>query len=63
MHSLVTALCSCPDDDIVAPVVKSARAVHMCAQVIRALLFVMFWPWLKRWGYGMSVREAAVLTW
>ena len=35
----------------------------MFGQVIRALLFIMFWPLLKRWGYGMRVREAAVLTW
>ena len=33
------------------------------AQAIRALLFVIFWPCLKVWGYGMTVKEAAVLVW
>ena len=32
-------------------------------QVIRAILFVIFWPFLRRWGYGMTVKQAAVLTW
>ena len=32
-------------------------------QVIRAFLFIIFWPFLKRWGYGMTIKQAAVLTW
>lgn len=32
-------------------------------QLIRGLLFIIFWPFLKRSGYGMTIREAAVLSW
>ncbi|CAL8460804.1 g335 [Coccomyxa elongata] len=31
--------------------------------VIRGLLFVIFWPILKRSGYGLTVKQAAVLSW
>ncbi|KAK9908624.1 hypothetical protein WJX75_000582 [Coccomyxa subellipsoidea] len=31
--------------------------------LIRGLLFIIFWPFLKRSGYGMTIREAAVLSW
>ena len=31
--------------------------------VIRAAMFALFWPALKRMGYGISMREAVVLSW
>ena len=33
------------------------------AQVIRGLLFVIFWPFLKRMGYGLTPKDAVVLSW
>lgn len=32
-------------------------------QVIRGLLFVIFWPFLKRMGYGLTPTDALILTW
>ena len=32
-------------------------------QVIRAVVLVIFWPLLQRWGYGISIREGIVLSW
>ena len=32
-------------------------------QVIRGLLFVIFWPFLKKMGYGLTPTDALVLSW
>lgn len=33
------------------------------AQVIRAVILLLFWPLLQRWGYGITAREGVVMAW
>ena len=31
--------------------------------MIRAIILLLFWPLLQRWGYGITARDGIVLAW
>eukprot|EP01041_Mallomonas_annulata_P003036 gene3036-5952_t len=59
-----TLIVSGSNDAILQPIdFAMVIVVYLLIQLVRALLVILFYPFLMRWGLGVSLKEALFLSW